>query len=179
MNESTARILALPRSVVPRQLLTLHSVVLLVACAVLLLSPTLKADTTELAPSSDYRPQEVVQIVINALQENSPALEDSGIATVFRFASPGNRALTGPLPRFTRMIKRGYPDMLNHAGARYDAMEITDDTAVQAVWLMQASGKELGYAFQLSRQAGGAYEGMWMTDTVLPLGPGERSGTRI
>jgi len=145
----------------------------LMAAALLLISPTSKADGTTLAPSSDYRPQEVVQIVINSLQENSSADNDSGIATVFRFASPGNKAGTGPLPRFTSMIKRGFPDMLNHAGARYDAMEIVDDVAVQAVWLLQDSGREVGYAFKLSRQADGEYAGMWMTDAVVPLGPGK------
>ena len=69
--------------------------------------------------------------------------------------------------------------MLNHAGARYDPMEIAGETAVQAVWLMQDSGKEVGYAFKLSRQAAGDYQGMWMTDAVVPLGPSENSGTRI
>ena len=149
----------------------------IIIITLLLRAPSLKADDADLMPSSDYRPQEVVQIVINSLQENSPARDDSGIATVFRFASPGNRAGTGPLPRFTSMIKRGFPDMLNHAGARYDPMEIVDDTAVQAVWLLQDSGKEMGYAFKLSRQPDGEYAGMWMTDAVVPLGPGK--GTRI
>lgn len=160
------------------QTLVLYAMLFPIIITTLLLrAPLLMADDTGLAPSSDYRPQEVVQIVINSLQENSSARDDSGIATVFRFASPGNRAGTGPLPRFISMIKRGFPDMLNHGGARYDPMEIVDDTAVQAVWLMQDSGKEMGYAFKLSRQPDGDYAGMWMTDAVVPLGPGK--GTRI
>lgn len=77
------------------------------------------------------------------------------------------------------MIKRGFPDMLNHAGARYDAMEVTGETAVQAVWLFTDSGAEIGYAFQLGLQSSGEYQGMWMTDAVVPLGKGPGSGTRI
>ena len=77
------------------------------------------------------------------------------------------------------MIKRGFPDMLEHESSRFDEMQVDDDKALQAVWLMAPSGSETGYAFQLGRQSGGEYDGMWMTESVLPLGPGKRSGTRI
>lgn len=135
-------------------------------------------DDNLLSPSADYSPQEVVRIVIEALGSNGDSEQDAGIATVFRFASPGNRANTGPLPRFGSMIKRGFSDMLDHLGSRYDEMEITGDIAVQAVWLLQPSGKEVGYAFQLGRQSEGTYSGMWMTDAVMPLGS-RQGGTRI
>lgn len=151
----------------------------LIAAILLANSSSLRADDASLAPSSDYRPQEVVRIVIDALQRNSEAANNDGIATVFRFASPGNRANTGPLNRFTKMIRQGFPDMLNHAGARFDPMEINGNSAVQAVWLFTDSGAEVGYAFKLGRQLSGKYQGMWMTDAVVPLGPGPGSGTKI
>lgn len=149
-----------------------------VLAAVLMISHQSRADDPVPMPSAEYSPQQVVRIVVDSLQDNDNE-DDAGIATVFRFASPGNKANTGPLPRFTHMIKRGFPDMLNHAGARFDPMEISGDVAMQAVWLMTPSGKEQGYAFQLSRQHGGEFDGVWMTDAVLPLGPGPRSGVRI
>lgn len=160
-----------------RLVVTAMSLILLVA-AVLMAAP-LRANSTGPAPSADYKPQDVVKIVVDSLQNNSEAAEDSGIATVFRFASPGNRANTGPLERFTRMVKGGFSDMLNHSGARYEAMEVIGDKAIQAVWLMTDSGAEMGYAFQLGLQKSGEYEGMWMTDAVIPLGKGPQSGTRI
>lgn len=138
-----------------------------------------RADTSDLRPSPELSPEHVVKIVIEALQSNDPTNQDNGIATVFEFASPGNRSNTGPLERFTRMIKLGFPDMLNHSDARYDPMEITGDTAVQAVWLLTPSGQEVGYAFQMGKQKGGEYDNMWMTEAVVPLGPGAQSGTRI
>jgi len=131
------------------------------------------------APTLERTPQEVVEIVVDALRTNGDATGDEGIATVFRFASPGNKASTGPLTRFTRMIKMGYPEMLAHQSSRFDEMTVSGDKALQAVWLMSPSGTEVGYAFQLGRQRGGDYDGMWMTESVLPLGKGERSGTRI
>jgi len=136
------------------------------------------ADDSSPQPTPEYAPQEVVRIVVDSLQNNDLD-NDSGIVTVWRFASPGNRAFTGPLPRFTRMIKQGFPDMLNHAGARYESMEVSGDTAVQAVWLSDDSGREFGYAFQLSKQASGEFAGSWMTDAVIPLGQSAESGTRI
>ncbi|MFK7853454.1 MAG: DUF4864 domain-containing protein [Granulosicoccus sp.] len=138
-----------------------------------------KADTNDFQPSPELSPEHVVKIVIEALRSNDPTKQDNGIATVFEFASPGNRSNTGPLERFTRMIKLGFPDMLNHSAARYDPMEITGDTAVQAVWLLTPSGQEVGYAFQMGKQQGGEYNDMWMTEAVVPLGPGSQSGTRI
>lgn len=140
---------------------------------------SVKADESSLLPHSDYSAEQVVKIVIEALQTNDESNNDDGIATVFNFASPGNRSNTGPLPRFARMIKRAFPDMLNHSGARYDPMELSGDKAVQAVWLLTPSGDEVGYAFQLGKQRDGAYVNMWMTETVIPLGAGTQGGTRI
>ncbi|MGQ7844203.1 DUF4864 domain-containing protein [Granulosicoccus sp. 3-233] len=136
------------------------------------------ADTAIAAPDREHAPEQVVSIIIGALQSNDPA-SDSGIATVYRFASPANRASTGPLARFSNMIKRGFPDMLNHVRARYTPMQVQDDQALQAVWLSTPDGRENGYGFQLSRQRGGEFDGMWMTDAVIPLGPGAQSGIRI
>ncbi|NND89664.1 MAG: DUF4864 domain-containing protein [Granulosicoccus sp.] len=130
----------------------------------------------EIAPHASLTPQQVVRIVIDSLKFNDES-NDAGIATVFRFASPGNKAATGPLPRFTQMIKRGFPDMLNHAGARFEPMQIDGLTALQVVWLLKPSGQEVGYAFQLGKQTEGNFQGVWMTEAVAPLGAG--SGIRI
>ncbi len=156
-----------------------YFVICLVAMLITLLPATpVTADTNSAMPDADYTPEQVVSIIVQSLQSNDAAT-DAGIATVYRFASPANRASTGPLARFSQMIKRGYPDMLNHVRARYTPIEVRDGMALQAVWLSTPSGQENGYAFQLSRQSGGEFDGMWMTDAVIPLGPGARSGIRI
>ena len=56
-------------------------------------------------PSVNIKPSEVVQIVVDALRVNDPQTGDKGIATVWRFAAPSNKAITGPLARFSQMIK--------------------------------------------------------------------------
>lgn len=130
-------------------------------------------------PNAERGPDEVVQIVVDALHENAASEDDAGIATVFAFASPDNRAATGPLDRFESMIKGSYSDMLDFRESRFGELERAQDTAMQVVWLMQPDGRETGYMFQLGRQAGGEYDGMWMTDGVYPVGEGPRSGTSI
>lgn len=121
-------------------------------------------------PATQHSAADVVRIVITALRENDPSGGNRGIATVYRFASPGNRQATGPYPRFLAMIHQGFPDMLNHIDSRFDPIEVSGDLAVQTVWLLTRSGEERGYLFQLGRQQEGDFAGMWMTEAVVPVG---------
>jgi hypothetical protein len=137
--------------------------------ALLLMLPRIAlAQGLNMAPNETYTPQQVIDIVLDSMQKNAD--DNEGIATVFRFASPENKSVTGPLSRFTQMIKRGYPDMLNHTSARLEDIDIVGDVATQSVWLQTQSGTEYGYQFKLSIQRGGTYDGMWMTDSVIPIG---------
>jgi len=145
----------------------------------LVMSKGVYADDTFLQPDVSYQPGEVVRIVIEALGSNEQSPSDDGIATVYRFASPGNRASTGPLSRFAAMIKQGFSDMLNFSDSRFDPIVVSGDRAVQSVWLMMPDGRELGYLFQMGKQQHGEFAGMWMTEGVAPLGQGPNSGTRI
>ena len=133
--------------------------------ALLLLAPTRAADPE---PSPGLAPSEVVRIQLEALQTNDDPYDDAGIATVFRFASPGNRAATGPLERFTAMVHGpAYRDMLGFRRALYGAMRVEGDRAVQSVTLVHEDGRRVSYVFGLSRQTGGACDGCWMTDAVV------------
>jgi len=122
-------------------------------------------------PGPNLSPEAVIRIVVDALRDNKPELDDDGIATVWRFAAPSNKAMTGPLDRFTRMIKGGFSDMLNHVDSNFGPVEINDDLASQPVWLLTPQGDEVGYLFQLRRQGAGEFEGSWMTESVYPIAP--------
>lgn len=121
------------------------------------------------APSADLSPQNVVKAVVEALQDND--IDDNGIFTVYCFASPGNKSNTGPLERFASMIKKGFPDMLNHEGSYFEEMKIEGSVALQPVWLTTSDGKEVGYMFKMGKQLQGEFKGMWMTDGVFPMRP--------
>ena len=128
-------------------------------------------------PSPDLTAAEVVRLQVEALRDNGA--DDAGIATAFRFASPGNRAATGPLPRFTRMVREGYSDMLGFERAEYGPITLRDDMAAQEVTFIQDDGRATTYGFVLSRQSGGACDGCWMTDAVVPLDSRSDGLTRV
>ncbi len=122
------------------------------------------------APSVDYGPEDVVRIVINALANNNTPFADAGIVITFSFASPSNRSATGPLERFTRMVKADpYGDMVNHSDSRFSDVAIDGNDAYQYVQLTTHSGSQVVYGFRLRKQQAGEYAGMWMTDAVWPV----------
>jgi hypothetical protein len=121
-------------------------------------------------PGVDLAPQDVVGIVIDALAKNDQPYADAGIATTFAFASPGNKANTGPLKKFTHMVKsHPYAVMVNHVASDFSEVVRVGDDAYQLVALTGLDGSEVVFAFRLSRQADGEFKGMWMTDAVWPV----------
>ena len=119
-------------------------------------------------PSSDLAPQDVVRIQVEALGNNDDPYPDAGIEITFAFASPSNQQVTGPLERFITLVKNPtYRDMINHIGADYGPVEIIGERALQSVVLTTPDGRRVGYLFGLSLQRGNAFEGMWMTDSVV------------
>lgn len=123
---------------------------------------------SELHPQPAFPPDKVVRIQIEALGDNDRPHPDAGIEITFRFASPANRKVTGPLPRFIEMVHNpAYRPMLNHRGARYGKLKREGDQASQTVILKTGDGSRVGYLFQLSRQSEAPYKGCWMTDSVM------------
>ena len=127
-------------------------------------------NTVTVQPGVDPAPEDVVGIVINALAKNDQPYPDAGIATTFAFASPGNKANTGPLEKFTRMVKsHPYAVMVNHVARDFSEEVRVGDDAYQLVALTGLDGSEVVFAFRLSRQLDGEFKGMWMTDAVWPV----------
>lgn len=118
-------------------------------------------------PSPALSPAEVVAIQLHALQANDER-SDAGIATVFQFASPANRSITGPLDRFVELVKTPeYSPMLNHRRAEPGPLVTSGDLAEQRVVITTAAGERVSYVFVLARQRSGAYADCWMTEGVL------------
>ena len=124
--------------------------------------------TPDLHPNPAYSPQEVVRIQIGALAHNDRPHEDAGIEITFRFASPNNRRMTGPLARFVTMLKNPlYRHMLNHKEAEFGPAMIEQNMAQVPVILTSEQGERAGFVFTLSRQSGGEFDSCWMTDSVV------------
>lgn len=120
-------------------------------------------------PSPVLSPRQVVEIQLAALKANGARGKDLGIAQTFDFASPANRAWTGPLSRFTRMIRASFSSMLDHRGARIGPLVAEGRSAVFPVVIRDAAGREHGFLWTLSRQTEGRYKDCWMTDGVQPV----------
>jgi hypothetical protein len=128
----------------------------------------IRAKQNSLVPNPDYSPADVVRIQLDALGNNKDPHKDAGIEITFRFASPANRQVTGPLSRFVRMLYNPlYSPMLDHQNVSYGEVVKKEDRAMQSVILTAADGQRVGYTFTLSKQQGGPFDQCWMTDSVL------------
>ncbi len=123
-------------------------------------------------PDPALDPATVVKLQLEALAHVDQPVKDAGLAVVFRFASPGNQAQTGPLEKFSRMIRSGYADMLNHRSAAVVKSTIDGDQALEAVEIIDRAGVLHRYVFILSKQSEAPYKDCWMTDGVVNA-PGE------
>lgn len=117
------------------------------------------------APTPELTADDVVAIVLDALAHNDP--EDNGLAVVFSFASPVNRAAVGPLDRFSDLARDDtYRPLLGHVRAVRGGIRMQGDRATQRVVVTTPGGEQAVYTFTLSRQPDGMYKGCWMTDGV-------------
>lgn len=123
------------------------------------------ADIDADRPRVDLGPDDVVRIQLHALRSHGPTSD--GIEQTFRFASPANRAATGPVDRFALLFQTpAYSPMLNHASAEILSPIVARGQALVPVTIFLDDGSEVDYMFVLSRQTEAPYEDMWMTDAV-------------
>ena len=128
-----------------------------------------KADS-KLQPTHAMTPAQAVRAQVDALARNDDPFTDAGIEASWAFASPSNRAATGPLSRFRGLFEGPvYGPMIDHTGARYSDPRQMGDRALVGVVVIDAGGKERGYLFELSRQGAGDCRGCWLTDSVFPM----------
>jgi hypothetical protein len=138
--------------------------------APLVTAPAFAADV--LLPDPTLSPAEVIAIQLSALQANDTPEADAGIAQTFAFAHPDNRRVTGPLPRFTQMIKGPrYQVLLNHRAHEIREVASTDDEAAFAVIVTSRDGEVVGFRWAVARVADGEHAGAWMTIAVSPPVP--------
>ena len=124
-----------------------------------------------LAPDPALSPAEVVMIQLEALRANE-AGSDAGIAQTFAFAHPDNKRLTGPLPRFARMMKGPqYRMLLNHRAHEVREVSRTDQEVAFAVTITTSAGDFVGYRWTVAKVSGGEHDGAWMTIAVSPPVP--------
>lgn len=120
-------------------------------------------------PSPDYSPQVVIEIQLLGLQASNPedVVDGKGIAQVWKFAHPSNKAVTGPLARFRTLFDSpSYAPLVNHVVHAIDVMDLAETTARFVVTVQGQDGKSYGYLWQLNKVVEGVEAGSWMTVSV-------------
>ena len=138
----------------------------------ILVSTSLLAEIKK--PSPDIKPEDVIKIQLSSLMKNNEPYLNAGIEQTWEFAHPSNRAFTGPLQRFTKMMYTpSYAVMLDHS--KHDILEVKLDnnTAYFFIELTSSDGKMFGFKWTLEKvMEDGMFKDCWMTTAVstpMPL----------
>lgn len=141
----------------------------LVAPLVLLACVSLARAADMPAPGPDLAPERVVEIQLDALQNNDDPGPNAGIARVWQFAHPANRASTGPLSRFSAMIQSPpYRMLIKHLAHTIKPVRVQERTASFEVTVTARNGKVVAYLWRLEKLVDGPMAGTWMTTSVSP-----------
>ena len=127
-------------------------------------------DLSRTTPHPSLSPLDVVKIIMNALQKNEEPSNNRGIRVTFKFASPANKKVTGPVERFVKMVTGPvYGKMVDHLGAVYEKIKIKGNSASIDVIIKASSSRFVGFRFLLTKQRDNEFDGTWMTDSVIPI----------
>ncbi len=139
---------------------------------IILFSTSLLAEL--LKPTPEINPEEVVKIQLSSLMNNNEPYLNAGIEQTWEFAHPSNRAFTGPIQRFTKMMYApSYAVMLDHK--KHDIIEVKLDKNIAYFFieLTSTDGKIFGFKWTLEKvKEEGGFKDCWMTTAVstpMPL----------
>ncbi len=134
----------------------------------------------DVQPNPALTPEQVVRVQLQALKMNDTPTPDNGIAVAFRFASPGNKEVTGPLPRFIELVKNPvYRPLINHRSASQFPVDIEGNEATQRVRVIDENGAVAVFLFTLTKQTKAPFKDCWMIDGVERLAPGKDDRSTI
>lgn len=119
-------------------------------------------------PDPSLSAEQVVHVQLLALRHDGGT--GHGVARCFAFASPANRQITGPLPRFAAMVESPPYDLMSRFDeVKVDQVLIDQELAEVAVTLSTTTGETVGFIFFLRRQTDDPYKDCWMTEGVRPV----------
>jgi hypothetical protein len=126
--------------------------------------------TRVVLPRPDLAPDEVVRLQLGGLSD--PQADGVGILQCYCFASPSNRAITGPLERFGRMVRQGpYRCLTRPRALLVGQPQYGDRVARLLVTVIDHHSSVQAFMFVLTRQQASPFEDCWMTEAVLPALP--------
>lgn len=118
-------------------------------------------------PTPSLSPEEVVNIQVDALRASSQGF---GALQCYCFAAPANRLVTGPIERFTRMVRKPPFDLIGKAATcSVGTADIRGDLARSTVAVVGEDHQLRVFSWLLRKQQEAPYESCWLTVGVFLL----------
>ena len=119
-------------------------------------------------PSSNLKPFDVLSIQLNSLKNNNSPYKDAGIEQTWEFAHPTNKASTGPLEKFKKMIySENYHLLIGHENYEITVLDESKNILVYKVYILSKNKKKYYYIWQIEKVAeDGKLKDCWMTTGV-------------
>ena len=119
-------------------------------------------------PNTNLQPFDVLMIQLSSLKNNNIPYKDAGIEQTWEFAHPNNKAMTGPLDKFKKMIySESYKILISHQSAEITILKETEDISVYKVTVLTKNKKKYYYIWQVEKVLSeGKLKNCWMTSSV-------------
>ena len=119
-------------------------------------------------PNTNLQPFDVLMIQLSSLKNNNIPYKDAGIEQTWEFAHPNNKAMTGPLDKFKKMIySEGYKILISHQSAEITILKETENISVYKVTILTKNKKKYYYIWQVEKVLSeGKLKNCWMTTSV-------------
>ena len=119
-------------------------------------------------PNSRLDPFDVLMIQLNSLKNNNTPYKDAGIEQTWNFAHPINKASTGPLEKFKKMIhSENYKILISHENNKATILKETANKLIYKVYVLSKDKKKYYYIWQIEKVGKkGKLEDCWMTTGV-------------
>ena len=119
-------------------------------------------------PNNKLKPFDVLMIQLNSLKNNNNFYKDSGIEQTWEFAHPNNKASTGPLERFKKMIySDSYKILIEHENNKIIILEELENKLVYKGNILSKDKKRYYYIWQIEKvEQEGILKDCWMTTGV-------------
>ena len=119
-------------------------------------------------PNTNLQPFDVLMIQLSSLKNNNIPYKDDGIEQTWEFAPPNNKAITGPLDKFKKMIySESYKILISHQSAEITILKETENISVYKVTVLTKNKKKYNYIWQVQKVLSeGNLKNCWMTTSV-------------
>ena len=125
-----------------------------------------------LKPNNEFKPFDVVKIQLSALKHNNKPYKNAGIEQTWEFAHPSNQSITGPLPKFIKLLNdEGYNVLLNHIEHKILEVYKSEEKFIYEVTILDKDKIFFKYNWQVEKFANeGLLNNCWLTTSVsLPI----------